>query len=69
MAKLDPATGGVAQENPDMLRNGDAARVIIKPTKPLVIERQKDIPQMSRFAIRDAGQTVAAGMCIDLVKK
>ncbi|HLC58630.1 MAG TPA: translation elongation factor EF-1 subunit alpha [Candidatus Nanoarchaeia archaeon] len=69
LAKLDPATGQVSQENPDMLKNGDAARVVIKPTKPLVIERQKDIPQMSRFAIRDAGQTVAAGMCIDLVKK
>jgi len=24
---------------------------------------------MSRFAIRDSGLTVAAGMCIDLVKK
>ncbi len=69
LAKLDPATGQVAQENPDMLKNGDAARVVIRPTKPLVIERQKDIPQMSRFAIRDAGQTVAAGMCIDYVKK
>ena len=69
LAKLDPATGQVSQENPDMLKNGDAARVVIKPTKPLVIERQKDIPQMSRFAIRDAGQTVAAGMCIEYVKK
>lgn len=69
LAKLDPTTGQVAQENPDMLKNGDAARVVVKPTKPLVIERYKDIPQMSRFAIRDAGQTVAAGMCIDLVKK
>ena len=69
LAKLDPATGQVMQENPDMLKNGDAARVVIKPTKPLVIEKQKDIPQMSRFAVRDAGQTVAAGMCIDYVKK
>ncbi|MBS3167568.1 translation elongation factor EF-1 subunit alpha [Candidatus Woesearchaeota archaeon] len=69
LARLDPATGQVAQENPDMLKNGEPARVVIKPTKPLVIERQKDIPHMSRFAIRDAGQTVAAGMCIDLVKK
>ncbi len=41
----------------------------VKPIQPLVIEKQKDIPQMSRFAIRDSGRTVAAGMCIDLVKK
>ncbi len=67
--KLNPATGEVLQENPDMLKNGDAAIVQVKPTKPLVIERYKEIPQMSRFAIRDAGQTVAAGMCMDLVKK
>jgi len=35
----------------------------------LVIEKQKEIPQMSRFAIRDSGATVAAGMCIDSVAK
>ncbi len=67
--KLNPATGEVVAENPDFIKNGDAAIVKIKPVQPLVIETQKDIPQMSRFAIRDSGQTVAAGMCIDLVKK
>ena len=67
--KLDPATGSVLQEKPDFIKNGDAAIVKIKPVHPLVIERQKDIPQLSRFAVRDSGTTVAAGMCIELVKK
>ncbi len=67
--KINPATGEVLEENPDFIKNGDAAIIRIKPTVPLVIERQKEIPQMSRFAIRDSGATVAAGMCIDLVKK
>src|SRR3989338_3151669 len=67
--KLDPATNQVLQENPDFIKNGDSAIVKIKPTKPLVIERQKDIPHMARFAIRDAGSTVAVGICIDYVKK
>ncbi|MFO8016976.1 MAG: translation elongation factor EF-1 subunit alpha [Candidatus Woesearchaeota archaeon] len=67
--KLNPATGEVLQENPDFIKNGDAAIVKVKPVQPLVIEKQKEIPQMSRFAIRDSGATVAAGMCIDLVKK
>ncbi|MBW2968033.1 translation elongation factor EF-1 subunit alpha, partial [Candidatus Woesearchaeota archaeon] len=67
--KLNPATGEVLAENPDFVRNGDAAIVKIKPTRPLCIETQKEIPQMSRFAIRDSGTTVAAGMCISLVKK
>lgn len=67
--KINPATGEVLQENPDFIKNGDAAVVKIRPIQPLVIEKQSEIPQMSRFAIRDSGQTVAAGMCIDLVKK
>jgi len=67
--KLDPASGETKEENPDFIKNGDAAIVKIKPVQPLVIEVQKEIPQMSRFAIRDSGTTVAAGMCIDLVKK
>jgi elongation factor 1-alpha len=67
--KLDPATGQTKEEKPDFIKNGDAAIVKIKPIQPLCIEKQADIPQMSRFAIRDSGVTVAAGMAIDLVKK
>ncbi|MBD3361205.1 translation elongation factor EF-1 subunit alpha [Candidatus Woesearchaeota archaeon] len=67
--KINPATGETLAENPDFIKNGDAAIVKIKPVQPLCIETQKEIPQMSRFAIRDSGQTVSAGMCIELVKK
>ena len=67
--KINPANGETLQEHPDFIKNGDAAVVKIKPMQPLCIEKNKEIPQMSRFAIRDSGQTVAAGMCIDLVKK
>ena len=67
--KIDPATGATKEEKPDFIKNGDAAVVKIKPIQPLCIEKQKDIPQMARFAVRDSGATVAAGMCIDLVKK
>jgi elongation factor 1-alpha len=67
--KLNPTTGEVLQVNPDFVKNGDAAIVRVRPTHPVCIERQKDIPQMSRFAVRDSGTTVAAGMCIDLVTK
>jgi elongation factor 1-alpha len=67
--KLNPATGEVMEENPDFLKTGDAAIVKLRPLKPLVIEKQSEIPPMSSFAIRDAGQTVAAGRCIEFVKK
>ena len=67
--KINPSTGATEAENPDMLKNGDAAIIQVEPSKPLVIEKQSEIPHMARFAIRDAGSTVAAGMCTDLVKR
>ena len=67
--QVDPASGQVIKEKPDMLKNGDVAFVKITPTKPVVIEKKSDIPDLSSFAVRDAGNTVAAGVCIDIVKK
>ncbi|MDD5649462.1 MAG: elongation factor 1-alpha, partial [Candidatus Nanoarchaeia archaeon] len=67
--QINPANGETIKDHPDMLKNGDTAIVKLRPTKPMVIEKQSEIPHMSRFAIRDAGTTVAAGMCIDYVKK
>jgi elongation factor 1-alpha len=68
-AKLDPASGQVAEENPDFLKNGDVAIVKIKPIGNLVLESADQNPNMARFAIRDAGVTVAAGVCKSLVEK
>ncbi|MBU1975320.1 MAG: translation elongation factor EF-1 subunit alpha [Nanoarchaeota archaeon] len=67
--KLNPMTGEVLQENPDFIKNGDAAIVRLQPVQPVVIEKKSEIPQLANFAVRDSGSTVAAGMCIDLVKK
>ncbi|MBI2674951.1 MAG: translation elongation factor EF-1 subunit alpha [Candidatus Aenigmarchaeota archaeon] len=66
--KLDPKTGQTLQENPDMLKPGDAAIIKVVPLQPVAIEKQADFPQLAKFAIRDMGKTVAAGVCIDLVK-
>lgn len=68
LKRLDPRTGQVAEENPQTLKTGDAAIVRITPKRPLVIERYKDFPQLGRFAVRDMGQTVAAGV-VDEIKK
>lgn len=62
-AKLDPRTGSVKEQNPAFIKTGDAAIISVKPTKPMVIEKVKEIPQLGRFAIRDMGMTIAAGMC------
>ncbi|MEK6898357.1 MAG: translation elongation factor EF-1 subunit alpha [Nanoarchaeota archaeon] len=67
--KIDPRTGEVTQKNPDFLKNNDVARVRIQPKGHLALETQKDNPFMSKFSIRDAGATVAAGMCTEITKK
>ncbi|MCK4927104.1 MAG: translation elongation factor EF-1 subunit alpha [Candidatus Aenigmarchaeota archaeon] len=67
--KLDPATGKVLEENPDFIKAGDAAIIKCVPTKPMCIEKNSELPQMARFAIRDMGQTIAAGLCMELVPK
>ncbi len=67
--QIDPKTGQVIKKNPDFLKNGDVAKVRIKPQGHLVLETQKENPYTSRFAVRDAGSTVAAGVCIEITKK
>jgi len=66
--KIDPKSGQTLQENPDFIKAGDAAIVKCVPTKPMVVEKVKDFPPLGRFAIRDMGMTVAAGVCLDVVK-
>ncbi|MDO8538154.1 MAG: elongation factor 1-alpha, partial [archaeon] len=51
------------------LKTGDAAIIKVTPLKPVVAEEYKKFPQLGRFAIRDMGQTVAAGMIISIVEK
>ncbi len=67
--KIDPGTGGVKEDKPQFLKTGDVAFVKIEPTKPMVIEKASEFPQLGRFAIRDMGQTVAAGVCVEVEKR
>ncbi len=67
--KIDPRTGAVKEENPQYLKTGDAAIVKLEPTRPMVIERARDIPPLGRFAIRDMGMTIGAGMVIEVTPR
>ncbi|RLF02623.1 MAG: translation elongation factor EF-1 subunit alpha [Thermoprotei archaeon] len=66
--KLDPRTGATIEEKPAYIKQGDVAIVKFKPLKPVVIEKYSDFPPLGRFAMRDSGRTVAAGVVIDLKK-
>jgi elongation factor 1-alpha len=67
--KIDPKTGQAMAEKPDFIKTGDVAIVKFKPSRPMVIEKASEFPQLGRFAIRDMGKTVAAGIIVDVVKK
>ncbi len=66
--KKDPKTGQ-SMGKPDFIKTGDVAVVKVKPLKPVVLEKFSDFPPIGRFAIRDMGQTVAAGVVLDVVPK
>ena len=57
------------EANPSFLKNGDACLIRFQPMKPFAIEQMDTFPELSRFAIRDMGKTVAAGVCLKIEKK
>jgi elongation factor 1-alpha len=65
-AKLDPRTGQVVEQNPTYLRTGEAAIVKFVPLQPIAIEAFKDFPQLGRFALRDMGTTIGAGIVLEV---
>ena len=69
VSKIDPRTGATTEENPKFLKTGDAAIVRIKPVRPLAIETFKDFPEIGRFALRDMGTTIGAGVVLAVTEK
>jgi elongation factor 1-alpha len=69
VAKIDPKTGATVEEKPKFLKTGDAAIVKIKPVRPLAIETFKEFPEIGRFALRDMGTTIAAGVVKSITEK
>ena len=67
VSKLDPRTGQVIENNPSYLKTGEAAIVRFEPLHPVSLEVFSQIPQLGRFAIRDMGTTIAAGIVKEIV--
>lgn len=63
---IDAGSGDIKEENPSHISPGDAAVATFRPQKPLVLEESQDIPELGSFAIRDMGQTVAAGKVMEV---
>jgi len=69
IAKLDPRTGRTVEEKPAFLKTGDGAVVRFEPVHPISVEAYSDFPELGRFAIRDMGTTIAAGVVKEITKK
>ena len=67
--KIDPRTGQTIEEKPAFLKTGDGAQVRFEPLHPISVEAYTDFPELGRFAIRDMGTTVAAGVIKEITKK
>jgi elongation factor 1-alpha len=69
LRKIDPRTGQAVEEKPSFLKTGDAALVRMEPLHPVSLEAYTDFPELGRFAVRDMGTTVAAGVVKEVTKK
>nr|BAN66004.1 elongation factor 1-alpha [Babesia bovis] len=68
-SRMDKRTGKSLEENPKTIKNGDAAMVVLKPMKPMVVESFTEYAPLGRFAVRDMKQTVAVGVIKSVEKK
>lgn len=66
--KIDRRSGKKLEDNPQKVKSGDAAIVVMVPSKPMCVEAFSEYPPLGRFAVRDMKQTVAVGV-IKAVKK
>jgi elongation factor 1-alpha len=69
LKKIDPRTGQVVEENPSFLKTGDSAWVKMEPLHSIAIETYQTFPELGRFAVRDMGTTVAAGVVKEITQK
>ena len=69
VSKINPATGATDEENPKFLKVGDSAIVKIRPVRPTPIETFQEFPEMGRFALRDMGATIAAGVVKEITEE
>ena len=69
LEKIDRRSGKKLEENPKLLKSGDAGIIKLIPSKPMCVESFAEYPPLGRFAVRDMKQTVAVGIIKSVNKK
>jgi len=67
--KCDRRSGKKLEDNPKAVKSGDAAIVLMTPSKPMCVETFVDYAPLGRFAVRDMKQTVAVGVIKEVTKE
>ena len=68
LEKIDRRTGKKLEDNPKMIKSGDASIVKMVPSKPMCVEKFSEYAPLGRFAVRDMKQTVAVGVIKEVDK-
>jgi len=69
LTKVDRRSGQELEGAPKSVKSGDAAMILLVPSKPMVVETFAEYPPLGRFAVRDMRQTVAVGIIKNVTKK
>ena len=62
LQKIDMRSGKPIEENPKVLKVGDAAMIKLVPQEPMCVETFSKYPKFGRFIVRDLRQVVAVGI-------
>jgi elongation factor 1-alpha len=68
LTKVDRRSGKELEKEPKNVKTGDAAMVLLLPSKPMCVETFSEYPPLGRFAVRDMRQTVAVGVIKEVTK-
>ena len=52
--KVDRRTGKSTENNPKFIKSGDAAIVLLTPSKPMCVEAFTDYPPLGRYLLLDS---------------
>jgi len=69
LTKVDRRSGKEIEKAPKNIKSGDAAMVLLVPSKPMCVESFAEYPPLGRFAVRDMRQTVAVGVIKEVSKR
>ncbi len=63
--RISSETGEVMEENTEEIGENEAVAIVFK-TKPLVIEKFSEIPELGRFVLTRGGKNIGAGIVLQV---